>query len=102
MLLEERADLAVPDVGAFEVGRVARALDALEARAGHVLVDLLRQLGPDEPVLVAGQEERRYSRCGVLIHRRGDTAELLAEVRRPRRVDARDLRIEEGTHGLRL
>src|SRR5262245_55449084 len=102
MLLEERADLAVPDVGAFEVSRVAGALDALEARAGHVLVDLLRQLGPDEPILVAGQEERRHSRRRVLVHRRGDTAEPFAEVGRPRLVEAGDLGVEERAHRLRL
>src|SRR5262245_55261158 len=102
MLLEERADLAVPHVGAFEVGRVAGAFDTLEARAGYVLVDLPRQLGPDEPVLVAGQEERGHSRGGVLVHRRGETAELLAEVGRPRRVEAGDLRIEERADGLGL
>src|SRR4029453_5519708 len=102
MLLEERPGLAVPGAGAFEVGRVARALDTLEARAGHVLVDLLRQLGPDEPVLVAGQEERGDSRCSVLVHWRRETAELLAEVGRPRRVEAGDLRVEERADGLGL
>src|SRR5712664_3931869 len=75
MLLEERAYLAVEDGGALEVGRVAGAFHALEARAGHVLVDPLRQLGPDEPVLVAGQEERRHAGGGVAVDRRGHAAQ---------------------------
>src|SRR5262245_10649980 len=102
MLLEERADLAVPDVGAFEVGRVAGAFDTLEARAGYMLVDLPRQLGPDEPVLVAGQEERRYLCRGVLVYRRGEADEPFAEVGRPRLVEAGDLGVEERADGLSL
>src|SRR5882724_6448255 len=57
MLLEEGAHLTIEDVGAFEVGRMAGGIHQLEARARHMLVDLLRQLGPDEPVFVAGQEQ---------------------------------------------
>src|SRR5262245_9595618 len=102
MLLEERAHLAVPDVGTFEVGRVAGAFDALEVRAGYVLVDLPRQLWPDELIFIAGQEERGDPCCGVLVYRRCKTAELLAEVGRPRRVEAGDLRVEERADGLGL
>src|SRR5207245_9580363 len=48
MLLQEGAHFAIEDVGALEVGRVAGGAYALEARARHVLVHLMRQLGPDE------------------------------------------------------
>src|SRR5437762_3192993 len=72
MLLEENAHLAIEYVGALEVGRVAGRVHQLEARAGHVLVDLLRQLRPDEPVFVTGEEERGYARGRPPAHRLGD------------------------------
>src|SRR5437867_13419977 len=47
---EEGAHLAIEDVGALEVGRVAGSAHALEPRARHVRVYLLPQLRPAEPV----------------------------------------------------
>src|SRR5205814_10102943 len=102
MRLQKRADLPVEHVGTLEVRRMAGGFDAHEARARNVLVYLLGQLGPDEAVLVAGQEHGRDTGGRISIYGRGEAAELLAELRGERRVEAGDLRIEERADGLRL
>src|SRR5205085_109306 len=101
MCLQKRADLPVEHVGTLEVRRMAGGVDAYEVRAGDMLVHLLGQLGPDEAVLFAGQEQGGDACGGVPFDRRGEAAELLAELRGQRRVQARDLRVEERANGLR-
>src|SRR4030095_11249870 len=102
MPLEERPDLAVEDIRALEVRRVPGRVDALVARAGNVLVHLRRQLGPDESVLVAGQEHGRHPRGGVALDGGGKAQQLVTEVGCEGRIQPRDLRVEERAHRLAL
>src|SRR5262249_10288084 len=95
MLLQEGADFSIEDIRALEVVRVSRGRDTLEARARHVPVHRLRLLGPDEAVLVAGEEHGGYARRGVALDRRRQALEPIAEVGSERRVQPGDLRVEE-------
>src|SRR5262249_58123718 len=73
-----------------------------EARAGHLLVHHLGQLGPGQPIFVAGEEHGRDPRGRVALDLRGETAELVTKIGRQRRVEPGDLRIEERARRMRL
>src|SRR5215813_7328463 len=102
MLLEKGAHLAVEHVGTLEIRGMPGGGHALEARAGDVLVDLVRQLGPDQAVLVAREEHGGNPRGGIAPRLRGEAAEPFAKIGGERRVEPGDLRVEERTHGMRL
>src|SRR5262252_1590855 len=102
MLLEEGADLAVEHVGPLEVRGVSGGGHALEARAGYLLVHHLGQLGPGQPVFVAGEEHGRDPRGRVALDLRGETAEVVTKIGRQRSVEPGDLRIEERARRMRL
>src|SRR5215475_6043808 len=95
MLLEKRTYFAVEHIGALEVRRVPGKLHAMKTRARDGSVDLLRQLGPDEAVLVAGEKHRWHAGRGVALDGRGLAPEPIAEVGGQGLVQAGDLRVEE-------
>src|SRR6202035_2477028 len=78
--LQKGAHFPIEDIRALEIRRVAGHLHPYEMRARNLLVDLLRQLGPDQSVLVAGQEEGRHPGGRIALHGRGQAAELFPEV----------------------
>src|SRR5215467_12739531 len=95
MLLEKGAHLAVEHVGTLEIRGMPGGGHALEARAGDVLVDLVRQLGPDQAVLVAREEHGGNPRGGIVLRLRGEAAEPFAKIGGGWRVEPCDLRVEE-------
>src|SRR5215472_1370515 len=102
MLLEEGAHLSVEHVGTLEIRGMPGGGHTLEPRAGDVLVDFVRQLGPDQAVLVAREKHGGNPRGGIALHLRGEAAEPITKIGGQRRVEPGDLRVEKRAHGMRL
>src|SRR5215467_1753586 len=102
MLLEKGAHLAVEHVGTFEIRGMPGGDHALETRAGDVLVDLVRQLGPDQAVLVAREEHGGNPRGGIALRLRGEAAEPFAKIGGGWRVQAMHLLEEGREHEMRV